>query len=97
MAFLGIENGNMIYGTEYSGRYFIMDSAPSTWHVWAEEDYLDIKNCWNSIADEMNLDPDIDWQIRKPCWADLKRAAVATFKTRREARAYVESIGGTWK
>lgn len=70
--------------------YCIGNPAPSVWNVYHAEDFARIYE--NGAANWFNLSDEQRSEIN----AQFANARVATFKTRKAARAFVANHGGTF-
>ena len=101
------QDGTKVYGTEYSGVYVTINPAPKVWNVLAFEDYNEINQYRDAMREEMGLplgfgvNDSSQWEVATSIDREAKNmrdsATLATFATRKAARGYIESIGGTWK
>lgn len=66
---------------------------PKTWHVFVIDEYEQITNRWEEVAKTAGTPIFMLDGYHK----ELETAVCATFETRKAARDYIKSIGGTWK
>ena len=69
--------------------HYISNPAPKVWHVIPVAAWVTYRVAFRTFGYNA---PETERAYRHAV-----AQAVATFTTRRDARAYVESIGGTWK
>ena len=70
-------------------KYYIWNPMPKCWQVIP-------RSTWDEIVAKYHTTKAATWDSQERS-DECNTAVIATFATRKEARQYIESIGGTWK